>query len=685
MVRLALVLAVGSRMTAAGSDVRGPTPVPDLAAFFAKYCLDCHDDETRRGDLSLEEFDDLGALNGPRLELWRLIREQLEFGDMPPTKSEQPTPEERRAAVDSMRLRLLETQEPGAISDDKLDLPQFGNYVDHSALFGARRPRVDPAPARLWRLRPAIYTSAMAKFADRIGPLANGLNTTDGSEFKDYAAAYFLDEAATATLLANAKTIASAMIGPRSKLRVFARLAKSTGEVERERVDSAVESGFRTIVGRAPSSEELKRYREFFGRAMEIADGETATKALLAAILVQPEVLFRTELGDGRVDAHGRVRLAPVEIAYALSYALGNQPLTEFLRAATSGRLATADGVAEHVRTRLLDESPLHDKNPRVLQFFREYFNYPFANEVFKDKPEGGVHEPALLVGDLELTIREILKRDRRVLAELLTTREYYVNARLKRNKESKSYSLERAHDRKWPYHATFGLPLDWKWAAERQPVKFPRDERAGVLTHPAWLAAWSGNFDNHPVQRGKWIRTRLLGGTVPDVPIGVDARIQESEHETLRDRLERTTNKPECWRCHRKMDSLGVAFERYDHYGRHRRLDANQPVDASGAVSRTGVTDLDSKFEGPTELLRHLAGSKHVEQVFVRHVFRFYMGRNETLGDANTLQDAHAAYREGEGSFRELVVSLLSSDSFLFRSVREFPTEQTPETRGRR
>ena len=64
------------------------------------------------------------------------------------------------------------------------------------------------------------------------------------------------------------------------------------------------------------------------------------------------------------------------------------------------------------------------------------------------------------------------------------------------------------------------------------------------------------------------------------------------------------------------------------------------------------------------------LAESPYVEQVFVRHAFRYFMGRNETLGDANTLQDAHKAYQSSGGSFRALVESLLASDSFLMRQL---------------
>ena len=43
-------------------------------------------------------------------------------------------------------------------------------------------------------------------------------------------------------------------------------------------------------------------------------------------------------------------------------------------------------------------------------------------------------------------------------------------------------------------------------------------------------------------------------------------------------------------------------------------------------------------------------------------------MGRNETLGDAKTVQAAHKAYRDSGGSMKALIVSLLTSESFLFR-----------------
>jgi hypothetical protein len=43
-------------------------------------------------------------------------------------------------------------------------------------------------------------------------------------------------------------------------------------------------------------------------------------------------------------------------------------------------------------------------------------------------------------------------------------------------------------------------------------------------------------------------------------------------------------------------------------------------------------------------------------------------MGRNEVLSDSKTLIDAERAYLDNEGSFDAVIISLLTSDSFIYR-----------------
>jgi hypothetical protein len=114
-----------------------------------------------------------------------------------------------------------------------------------------------------------------------------------------------------------------------------------------------------------------------------------------------------------------------------------------------------------------------------------------------------------------------------------------------------------------------------------------------------------------------------------------------------------------------------------YNHAGLYRTTEINKPVNTTGQIIDSGDPDLDGEVADPIELIQRLADSEHVEQVFVRHAFRFWMGRNETLNDGPTLREAHRAYKEGGGSMNALLTSLLTSDAFLYRSKSESVAEE--------
>tara|TARA_R110002096_G_scaffold91625_10_gene207310 strand:- start:3074 stop:5650 length:2577 start_codon:yes stop_codon:yes gene_type:complete len=71
----------------------------------SESCLDCHDDASEKGGLSLEplafEIDESNA------EIWKKCMEQIERGFMPPAKKPQPSDEEREAAVLDLEERLV--------------------------------------------------------------------------------------------------------------------------------------------------------------------------------------------------------------------------------------------------------------------------------------------------------------------------------------------------------------------------------------------------------------------------------------------------------------------------------------------------------------------------------------------------------------------------------------------------
>jgi cytochrome c553/ABC-type oligopeptide transport system ATPase subunit len=236
---------------------------------------------------------------------------------------------------------------------------------------------------------------------------------------------------------------------------------------------------------------------------------------------------------------------------------------------------------------------------------------------------------------------------------------------------------------------------LDWKtWDyPTHQPARV--DNRKGILTHPAWLIAHSQNLETDPIHRGKWIREKLLAGTIPDVPITVDAVIPPDHHKTLRQRMENRTGATYCWRCHQKMDPLGFPLEIYDDFGRFRTQEnlehpdnliraakrgevnefgASLPIYKTLAVEPHGVLQgtedatLDGDVVDAFDLIDRLAKSDKVRQSIIRYAFRYFLGRNETLSDSKTLINADNAYLSSNGSFDEVIVSLLTSDSFIYR-----------------
>ena len=136
-------------------------------------------------------------------------------------------------------------------------------------------------------------------------------------------------------------------------------------------------------------------------------------------------------------------------------------------------------------------------------------------------------------------------------------------------------------------------------------------------------------------------------------------------------------------------MNPLGFPFEVFDDFGRYRReepleheqhllakakkknganLYKTKTVTTLGELQGTGDPTLDGPVDGPFDIIDRLAKSERVRQSIIRHAFRFFMGRNELLSDSQTLIDADRAYIDNDGSFRAVIISLLTSDSFMHR-----------------
>ena len=62
---------------------------PKARVLLEAYCMDCHGDDSQKGDVRLDNL--AGMALEARLELFNRIQEQLFLKQMPPRKKEQPT------------------------------------------------------------------------------------------------------------------------------------------------------------------------------------------------------------------------------------------------------------------------------------------------------------------------------------------------------------------------------------------------------------------------------------------------------------------------------------------------------------------------------------------------------------------------------------------------------------------
>jgi hypothetical protein len=485
------------------------------------------------------------------------------------------------------------------------------------------------------------------------------------------------------------------------------------------RLRAAVGYLFEALTFRPPAVKESDNYLQIVKDAIAKLGKKDGAILGLSAIFVDRDALFRPELIEtGRPDQQGRVMLQDWELGLAVNHALRYLKPDEPLRQAViAGRMRTREDVSREV-TRMLAADSL--RKPRILQFFRDFFDYDLAGYLCKDTKalaatgvsnRGVAHYRAMFdaTASAERLIELVLEEDKNVLKELLTTRRVvatktdntYFGRKLTKEEQALKAAAEKRgdstkKDRKRGGDANVEVAdanLDGpktyarvsrpsfgagSMKPERILATAPEGQRLGLLTHPVWLVSQSDAMDNHAIHRGIWIRERLLGGGIPDVPITVDAQLPVEPENTLRERM-RVTKSQYCWTCHQKMDPLGLPFEMYNHAGLFRTTELDKPVDATGEILNSGDPKLDGPIGNALEMIKKLAESERVEQVFVRHAFRFWMGRNETLNDAPILQAAHRAYRDNGGSMKALIKSLVTSDAFLYRKAERGDPPRAP------
>jgi hypothetical protein len=381
---------------------------------------------------------------------------------------------------------------------------------------------------------------------------------------------------------------------------------------------------------------EIARYADLAMARPTLRDG---LEAALEVFLQSPYFLYRFEVGAPRGD--GTYGLTPHETATLLAYTLwGTMPDAALFDAADQGRLDATEGVEGEARRMLADPRA----RAAIGAFAAQWIGADRVLTAAKDDAAGAALAADMLDETRALAAHVVLDGSGRY-DDLLTSDETLASDALR---------------------AFYGLePARSGAAASTAP-----ERAAGLLGHASVLGAYAAHDRSSPIQRGLFVRQRLLCQDLPPPPNDVPPLPPVDPGATTRDRFEQHTAVEACRACHQYLDPVGFGFEQFDAVGRYRAEENGRSVDASGDLADLEAlgAGTHAPFDGLPALGRVVAGSEAGPACFARQVYRYASGHLEAEADACALARLTARFEAAGRDVRELFVATLTDPSFLTR-----------------
>jgi hypothetical protein len=358
----------------------------------------------------------------------------------------------------------------------------------------------------------------------------------------------------------------------------------------------------------------------------QLADPENGLKRAVMFILKSPAFLFREAASDGGGYA----------VAARLSFGLWSSlPDRELLDAAARGQLSSADAVRRQAERMLADPRG----KARLRSFLMTWARADGALDLSKDaKKLPGFDALALsdLRDSLEAFFDSVAWSEKSDFRQLLLSEEVPLNARLGR---------------------LYGVAVEEE---EMRPVRLDNGKRAGALTHPYLLAAFSHGSESSPIHRGVFLARGVLGVALKTPPEAVAPSPPELHPRlSTRERVALQTRPASCMTCHAVINPLGFALEGFDAVGRFREKDNGKPVDARGQYQdRTGKL---ARFEGARELAAYLADSPEAHEAFIEQMFHHLVQQPVRAYGKDPLSRLRASFVSSGYHIRKLAAEVMA------------------------
>jgi hypothetical protein len=369
---------------------------------------------------------------------------------------------------------------------------------------------------------------------------------------------------------------------------------------------------------------------------------DTGIEMGLAALLVNPQFLFRIEVDPKTAVPGSAYRISDLELASRLSFFLWSSiPDDELLALAERDELSKPGVIEAQVRRMLSDPR----SRSLVTNFAEQWLHLRNLDSITPDLrlfPDFDDNLRQVFRKETELLFEEIVRTDRSVLG-LLRSDHTYVNERL-----AKHYGIPHVYGSRF-----------------RRVDLGPDSVRGGILRHGSVLMVTSYATRTSPVIRGKWILENLIGTPPPPPPANVPALTDNTVSSTLsvRERLAEHRKNVACAGCHSLMDPVGFSLEGFDAVGRWRTAEEGRPIDATG-----GLPD-GSRFDGVAGLERALLKRPELfVGTLTEKLLTFALGRNVEPFDAPAVRAVVARARAEDYRFSSLIIGIATCTPFQMR-----------------
>jgi len=141
---------------------------------------------------------------------------------------------------------------------------------------------------------------------------------------------------------------------------------------------------------------------------------------------------------------------------------------------------------------------------------------------------------------------------------------------------------------------------------------------------------------------------------------------------KSTREIMEESHHQEPCRACHLLFDPLGFAFGHYDAVGAWRGQDGGKPVDAKVSIPVLGDEGESVEVDGAIELAEALVNSADTRRCVATQWFRYGFGRDADRADKCIVERFGKALVESDGNMRELLMTIVQSDTFRFRETVE-------------